>query len=133
MLAKLIAMLPALAGAVQAQTTTSSGTGSATTSAVQKTDTTSIASALSTGSVVTAASTLSPASTTTAAVAVASNYINGSSSDNSPVHVNVDLADTSRRNKTAPMLYGNMFEDISHSGEYETPIVLDVWLIRSIR
>ncbi len=115
MLAKLITILPLLAAAaVKAQTT------NATSSAVQKTDTTSLASATSTGSAVTAPATQS-AATTTAAVAVASNYINGSSSDNSPVHVNVDLSDSSRRNKTAPMLYGNMFEDISHSGPLAEP------------
>ncbi len=114
MLAQLVALLLLFAGTVvQSQNTTTSGTIS---TAIQKPATT--ASPTSTGSAINAASTLTPSTTTsTASVAVASNYINGSSSDNSPVHVTVDLNDTSRRNKTAPMLYGNMFEDISHSGD----------------
>lgn len=51
------------------------------------------------------------------AVDVATNYINASSTDFSPVHLTIDTANTSRRNATAPKLYGLMHEDISHSGD----------------
>ena len=55
--------------------------------------------------------------TSSAPAVVASNYIISSSPNDSAVSLNVVTQDTSRRNATAPMLYGLMFEDISHSGE----------------
>jgi len=44
-------------------------------------------------------------------------HINATRNDSSPVVLNIDTKDTSKRNATAPYLYGLMHEDISHSGD----------------
>ncbi|KAK0257074.1 hypothetical protein LTR91_001589 [Friedmanniomyces endolithicus] len=44
-------------------------------------------------------------------------HINATRNDSSPVVLNIDTKDTSKRNATAPYLYGMMHEDISHSGD----------------
>jgi len=44
-------------------------------------------------------------------------HINATRNDSSPVVLNIDTQNTSKRNATAPYLYGLMHEDISHSGD----------------
>ncbi len=44
-------------------------------------------------------------------------HINATRNDSSPVVLNIDTQDTTKRNATAPYLYGLMHEDISHSGD----------------
>lgn len=44
-------------------------------------------------------------------------HINATRNSSAPVVLNIDTKDTSKRNATAPYLYGLMHEDISHSGD----------------
>ncbi|KAK5733513.1 hypothetical protein LTR17_009630 [Elasticomyces elasticus] len=44
-------------------------------------------------------------------------HINATRNDSSPVVLHIDTKDVSKRNATAPYLYGLMHEDISHSGD----------------
>lgn len=44
-------------------------------------------------------------------------YINTTRNDRTPVTLQIDTNNTAARNKTAPYLYGLMFEDINHSGD----------------
>ncbi|KAK3063184.1 hypothetical protein LTR53_019020, partial [Teratosphaeriaceae sp. CCFEE 6253] len=44
-------------------------------------------------------------------------HINATRNDSSPVVLSIDTLDTTKRNATAPYLYGLMHEDISHSGD----------------
>ena len=47
----------------------------------------------------------------------ATNYIIASNPNVSAVSLQINTQDQSKRNKTAPLLYGLMHEDIDHSGD----------------
>ena len=44
-------------------------------------------------------------------------HINATRNDSSPVVLHIDTKTLSKRNATAPYLYGLMHEDINHSGD----------------
>lgn len=50
-------------------------------------------------------------------MAYSPNFINATNTNVGPVSLRINTQDESSRNDTAPMLYGLMFEDISHSGD----------------
>lgn len=60
---------------------------------------------------------LAQTTTQPAPAVVASNYIISSNPNVTAVDLKVTTQDKSRQNDTAPLLYGLMFEDISHSGD----------------
>jgi hypothetical protein len=55
--------------------------------------------------------------TSSAPYFVASDYIIASNRNVVPVNFTITTGDVSKQNDTAPLLYGLMFEDISHSGD----------------
>jgi len=55
--------------------------------------------------------------TTSAPYYIASDYIIAANRNVTAVNFTITTQDVSKQNDTAPLLYGLMFEDISHSGD----------------